>query len=438
MAISERIQPDEVSAAQVGPGPGLERMARAAGGAYDRSQAVRVVVDEAYQQVECDQVFLLSPSPYPSSVRVEAVTPTNGGHIRSGDTWDLGAQSGQVFERCWHHSDAQAEPCRRLSEHLAKVDLHGWVGLPLRTAHSERALGTLGIASRDHSAPLGWTDALRPLVSTAAEALLQLQQRGEGSPDQPLLCAEGCDLERMQALGNLAFGVSHSLGNIFGAIMGNLHFLGEEVDGSAGGERAGEFIEKLEQSVCAGADMMQSLQQFAGKSESGMQHFDAGMLAGEVMAFVGRLCGHSGGAETSLHLHMAEGCVAWGCPAQVRECLINIIFNAIWAAGDSGSVDMAGRVENGRCVLTISDDGPGMTSEVRRRAAEPFFTTREDGHQGLGLSVARGIVVAHRGQLTIQTAPGLGARVEVTLPTGPPTDAQATDALITEALARIG
>lgn len=435
MALQDRVMTHENAMTQVGPG--LERMARAAGGAYDRSQAVRVVVDEAYRQVECDQVFLLSRSPYPGSVRVEAATPTKGGRIRQGDTWELGAQAGRVFERCWHHSDTQAEPCRRLSEHLAKVDLHGWVALPLRTGHSERALGTLGIASRDQSAPLGWTDALRPLANTAAEALLQLQQRGEGDPDQPLLCAEGCDLERMQALGNLAFGVSHSLGNIFGAIMGNLHFLGEELDASNGGERAGEFIEKLEQSVCAGADMMQSLQQFAGKSASGMQHFDAGMLGAEVMAFVGRLCGHAAGAERNLRLSMPEGCLAWGCPAQVRECLINIIFNAIWAAGEGGTVDMAGRMEDGRCVLTVSDDGPGMTAEVRRRAAEPFFTTRSDGHQGLGLSVARGIVVSHHGQLTIHTAPGLGTRVEVTLPTGPPRDAQTTDTLITEALTRI-
>ncbi len=424
---------------QVAPGPGLERMARAAGGAYDRSQAVRVVVDEAYRQVECDQVFLLSRSPYPGAVRVEAVTPVKGGHIRAGDTWELGEQAGQVFERCWHHSDAKAEPCRRLSEHLAQADLHGWVGLPLRTKHSERALGTLGIASKNQSAPLGWTDALRPLASTAAEALLQLEQRGEGSPDYPLLCAEGCDLERMQALGNLAFGVSHSLGNIFGAIMGNLYFLAEEVNGSSdGGERVGEFIGKLEQSVCAGVDMMQSLQQFAGKSESGMQHFDAGMLAAEVMSFVGRLHTHAGGDQPSLRMNIEENCLAWGYPAQVRECLINIIFNAIWAAGGGGTVDLAGRMEDGRCMLTVGDDGPGMTSEVRRRAAEPFFTTRAGGHQGLGLSVARGIVVAHRGQLTLHTAPGLGTRVEVTLPVGPPTDTQTTHALIADALTRVG
>ncbi len=413
-------------------------MARAAGGAYDRSQAVRVVVEEAYRQVKCDQVFLLSRSPYPGSVRVEAVTPTKGGRIRPGDTWELGEQAGRVFERCWHHSDAQAEPCRQLSEHLARADLHGWVGLPLRTKHSERALGTLGIASRDQRAPLGWTDALRPLASTAAEALLQLEQRGEGNPDQPMLFAESGDLERMQALGNLAFGVSHSLGNIFGAIMGNLHFLAEEVNSSADGEQAGEFIGKLEQSVCAGVDMMQSLQQFAGRSSSGMQHFDAGTLAAEVMTFVGRLCTHGDGNQPSLRMNLEEGCLAWGCPAQVRECLINIIFNAIWAAGEGGTVDLAGRMAGGHCVLTVSDDGPGMTAEVRRRATEPFFTTRADGHQGLGLSVARGIVVAHRGQLTIHTAPGLGTRVEVTLPTGPPKDIQTTDALISEALARIG
>ncbi len=406
--------------------PGLERIARAAGGAYDRSQAVRLVAEEAYARVDCDQVFLLSPSPQPGCVSVEATAPARGAGVLADDTWRLGEHAPRIFDRCFHHSDARAEPYRSLATHLRRAHLQSWVGVPLRPAGATQPLGVMALASRNASAHLGWTEALRPLAGTAAEALGQLQR-------EQLSCPTGDHYERMQALSNMAFGVSHSLGNIFGAILGNLYFLAEEMEGSP----AAELVDRIEQSVTAGVDMMGSLGQFVEHSSDGMRHFDASELAAEILTFVGRLRSQcmAGGPELSMDL--SDDCQAFGDPAQIRECLVNIIFNAIWAAGPGGSVQIATRAEDDRCRLVVSDDGPGMTSEVRRRAAEPFFTTRAGGHQGLGLSVARGIVVAHRGQLAIHTEPGHGARIEVTLPSTPPMPTDVAGQLISEALARV-
>ena len=67
--------------------------------------------------------------------------------------------------------------------------------------------------------------------------------------------------------------------------------------------------------------------------------------------------------------------------------------------------------------LTVIDDGPGMTPEVRERILEPFFTTKPQGKgTGLGLSVVHGIIHGHEGAMTVDSAPGKGAPFRMFLP----------------------
>jgi two-component system OmpR family sensor kinase len=81
------------------------------------------------------------------------------------------------------------------------------------------------------------------------------------------------------------------------------------------------------------------------------------------------------------------------------------------------------RVRNGggRAVVEVHDDGPGMTPEVAERAFERFSRadasrSRHAGGSGLGLAIVRAIVVAHGGDVALDTAPGQGTTVRVELP----------------------
>ncbi|MBV9659341.1 MAG: response regulator [Verrucomicrobia bacterium] len=117
-----------------------------------------------------------------------------------------------------------------------------------------------------------------------------------------------------------------------------------------------------------------------------------------------------------------------GDPAELREMLTNLIFNAVDALPQGGCITLRTFVENasdadaghataGRVCLEVRDDGVGMDETVRRRCLEPFFTTKGECGTGLGLSGVYGIVGRHGGSLDIESAPGRGTAFRIVLPT---------------------
>jgi signal transduction histidine kinase len=93
---------------------------------------------------------------------------------------------------------------------------------------------------------------------------------------------------------------------------------------------------------------------------------------------------------------------------ELNQVWTNLIDNAVDAMGESGTLRVATRVEDGEVVIEIADTGPGMPPDVAARAFEPFYTTKDVGKgTGLGLDIARRIIVErHQGQIMIDSRPG--------------------------------
>lgn len=103
-------------------------------------------------------------------------------------------------------------------------------------------------------------------------------------------------------------------------------------------------------------------------------------------------------------------------PSVVGRVLDNLIINAIRHAPASSTVTVAAAPAHGALTLTVSDNGPGVPTEMRDRVFEPFVTGRADG-TGLGLAIARELADAHGGTLALlDAAPGNGAAFVLTLP----------------------
>lgn len=95
--------------------------------------------------------------------------------------------------------------------------------------------------------------------------------------------------------------------------------------------------------------------------------------------------------------------------------LTNLVENALQAVGSVGAVTIAAVRSGNRMILTVRDNGRGMTPDVVTRLFEPFFTTRSDG-TGLGLAIARGVARAHGGGIDVRSEPGAGTEFIITLP----------------------
>jgi signal transduction histidine kinase len=102
--------------------------------------------------------------------------------------------------------------------------------------------------------------------------------------------------------------------------------------------------------------------------------------------------------------------------AEVREALMNLIFNAVDAMPAGGTITLRARAA-GECVeLGVADVGTGMSPEVRTRCLEPFFSTKGEQGTGLGLAMVFGILKRHEGTIHIESALGEGTTIWLRLP----------------------
>ncbi len=104
-------------------------------------------------------------------------------------------------------------------------------------------------------------------------------------------------------------------------------------------------------------------------------------------------------------------------PGQLNQVFMNILNNAIQAIEDNGTITIRTKKMKSRVVIWISDDGKGISRNIRYKIFDPFFTTKEVGEgTGLGLSISYGIVQQHKGKIKVNSKPGEGTTFKISLP----------------------
>jgi len=105
-----------------------------------------------------------------------------------------------------------------------------------------------------------------------------------------------------------------------------------------------------------------------------------------------------------------------GNPSELREALTNLIFNAVDAMPEGGTITLRSHSEDQAVLCEVSDTGTGMSEDVRTRCLEPFFSTKGDKGTGLGLSMVFGTIKRHNGTLDIESAVGRGSTFRIRFP----------------------
>lgn len=213
--------------------------------------------------------------------------------------------------------------------------------------------------------------------------------------------------ERLSALGEMAAGVAHEIRNPLGGIRLYAAMLRRDVAGRAS---ESELVQKLERGVVTLESIVGDILAFAGEIEAQPEVVSLGEVIDEVRE---QAAGKLEEVGASLILQPgATGLDVLFDRDQLRRALLNLVLNAIEAAGDGGTVRVSCQRravgESEMVKLQVADDGPGISREHLGRVFNPFFTTRHSG-TGLGLSIVHRIAEANGGCVSASNGENGGA-----------------------------
>jgi len=233
--------------------------------------------------------------------------------------------------------------------------------------------------------------------------------------------------EKLRALGNLASGMSHDFNNILAAILGRTQLLLRGVKTAEIPEEVKQNLVKwlkiIEQLTSDGAETVKRIQKFArahrASSEKDFRELDINAIVKEVVEVTKPKWKDEAelkGVHIEMETQLGKLSHSLGNPAEIREVLTNMIFNSIDALPEGGKIKITTGMREERVEIKVTDNGLGMIEEVKNRVFEPFFTTKKEKGNGLGLSVAYGIISRHNGEITVESEPGEGTTFTITLP----------------------
>ena len=248
------------------------------------------------------------------------------------------------------------------------------------------------------------------------------------------------EAEKLAALGRLVAGVAHEINNPVGTsltVASSLErktttFTAEVARGDLRRSSLNEFLEisrvassQLVANLTRAAKLIQSFKQVAtDRNVSNQRSFDLGDLTEQLFL---SLRPGLGKQNLTLNVECQPGLMMNSYPGPYGQVLTNLLLNSVahaFPGGKGGTVDVKVQASgNDHVEILFSDDGCGMSLDVRRKAFDPFFTTRRDqGGTGLGLHVVYSIVTnCLGGRLSLESEPNKGTKIQIILPRVAPT-----------------
>jgi len=263
----------------------------------------------------------------------------------------------------------------------------------------------------------GWTklEALLAADLLARESLERDRERLEASLQHA---------RRMETVGALTSGIAHNFNNIIGAILGYT----ETAQAYVGPERRSiESLTEIRRAAERARDLVGQILTFGRGGALRSMRVSLEALVCEAKSLLDVSLG--AGVKTVVRRSPGAAYVR-GAPSHLQQVVLNICKNAAQAMDSPGTIEIeidvqelsaamqtnTGELSPGRyAVVAVTDSGRGMDENTQERMFEPFFSSRLEGN-GLGLATVREIVLQHNGAVRVQSAPGVGTRIEIWLP----------------------
>lgn len=217
--------------------------------------------------------------------------------------------------------------------------------------------------------------------------------------------------EKLAAVGTVSAGLAHEIRNPLNAANLQLQLLERRLRKLSEDEALHEPLQTVQQEISRLGDLVTDFLTFARPQALTFVELDLHALLQQVLGLVAPVAAERG---VTLELQGEETWVE-GDRARLEQVLLNLVRNALDAvAGQTdGRVDVRVERDGAGGRIVVSDNGPGVASDIAARIFEPFFTTKEMG-TGLGMAIAHKIVELHGGEITLEAAEG--AAFELTFP----------------------
>lgn len=221
--------------------------------------------------------------------------------------------------------------------------------------------------------------------------------------------------DRLAGVGRLASGLAHELGTPLNVIEARAGLIVEDTDASTPVQSSARIIIQCTEQV---TKLVRQLLDYARPRKLEQQVFSLDRLAQTVTELVDPLATRR---HVALKVETSATVLTQGDEGLLQQALTNVVVNALHACSEGGHVKVNTSVVHARekkwSTVSVTDDGVGMSDEVRARLLEPFFTTKAVGEgTGLGLPITASILEDHGGFLGVESAPGRGSTLTLHLP----------------------
>jgi two-component system NtrC family sensor kinase len=252
----------------------------------------------------------------------------------------------------------------------------------------------------------------RNLIEAMARHIALLVERRQAEEDRFHLQEQLRHADRLATIGQLAAGVAHELNEPLGNILGFAQLAQKQPDLPP---QVARDLEKIVATSLYARQIINNLMLLSRQIPPQKTPVGLNAVLEQGLEFLESRCARNGIAVVRQLSPDLPEIIADA--SQLRQVFVNLVVNAIHAMPGGGTL----KVTTARCgdgvLLSVEDDGMGMSEEVLRDIFVPFFTTKDVSEgTGLGLPVVHGIVTSHGGTIQVQSAPGQGARFDVRLP----------------------
>lgn len=429
--------------AQVGRLDLLNRITHAIGDRQDLPSIFGVILRSLEENLPIDFGCICVFNPFADVLTVTSV----GAHSRALATQLHLLEEEQVpidqngLARCVSGELVYEPDTRHISfpfpQRLASAGLHALVAAPLLV--EEKVFGVL-IAARREAESFSSADCefLKQLSEHVALAAHQAKLHGElqqAYDDLRKTQRTVLQQERLRALGEMASGIAHDINNaISPAALYTESLLEQETHLS---ERGRDHLVTIQRAIDDVAQTVARMREFYRQREPQLMlaPIDLNRLVRQVIDLTRarwRDVPQQQGIVIDLQVELGSALpTIMGAEGEIRDALTNLIFNAVDAMTEGGTlsirtcavtgdgapaVDEAADMVASAVSVEVGDTGIGMSDETKRRSLEPFFTTKGERGTGLGLAMVYGMVQRHSAEIKIESQLGHGTTVRLTFP----------------------